>query len=178
MLRPAKDERGLTLVELILAMMVLGIISGVVANLLAYYNGLGRMTYLVLQKQNELQSVVNRILDGFGEKSGLITAKAYSLSGTLDPCGLGDTAYRSSIAFTITDNTVFTYRYESGQLFLKVDDAPEMLLMENLSCFAVKENGTNIVQLRIRSTVSGTGGERPVEIATQVKPRNAGKGGS
>jgi prepilin-type N-terminal cleavage/methylation domain-containing protein len=176
MLRFFADERGLTLVEIIMAIVIIGIISGVGAGMLAYYNGLGRKTYLVLQKQNELQTVINQILDGYGEKTGLITAKSFTLSGDADPCSMGDAAYKSILSFTIPDDTEFTYRYDEGDLYLEVTDAPDILVAEALTCFAAKNNGSNIVQLRIKSTVGGTGGERPVEIATQVKPRNVPAG--
>lgn len=176
---PRGGDNGFTLVEIILAITVLGILGGVMANAIGYYNGLGRKTYQVLLHQNELQNIINHILEGSGDVPGLVVAKEFTIDDITDPCDLdeaGHGGYGGTLEFTLPDDTEKTYRYDAdeGKLYLKVGAGAETVLMENLTCFSVKDKDDDgkIALIRLRTTVSGTGGDRIVELATQVKPRN------
>lgn len=168
------NSAGMTLLEIIAAITVLGVLTSILVHATAFWSALGNKSQRVLDRQNELQTKLNTILEGFGEYPGLLVAKDYSLAGSSDPCGMADPLQREELSFTLPDDTVITYRYDASDdtLYRQVNSDPETPHITSLSCFSAKESVGNVVLLRLRATVGGVGGDRLVELATQVKPRN------
>lgn len=168
--RPNDD--GMSLVEIIAVITVMGILSAVVAHAVGFWNGVGRKTHQLILREQELDSAVSRIIDGTPSVEGLISAVSFCVP------------HSSEISYTQTTLTPVRYFLQaegtscSGtpdtsnkKLCVQVDSSTPTVAVESIDSFSAHKNG-NIATISISTTVTGTGGPRTLEFTTSVSPRN------
>jgi prepilin-type N-terminal cleavage/methylation domain-containing protein len=167
MLQSRYNEGGFSLVEVILAMVLMGVMMGVIASAYVNWSSIGNRSQQVLQRQNELQTALNRIIEGTSSVPGLLKATSVTTSGASSPCGGS-----STLTYMVGGKTI-SYEFKDNSLEIKVDSGDSVPILSSLTCFSARLHDTDssIVLLRLEAHVKGMGGGRTVELATQVKPR-------
>jgi len=150
-------------------MALMGVLAGVIATAYVNWSSMGNRSQQVLQRQNELQTTLNRIIEGTSSIPGLLKANSVEISGASNPCGGSGT-----LKYQAGGQTVW-YIFEGNSLGIRVGNESNAItpILNSLSCFSAKldEEDDGIVLLRLRAHVKDMGGGRDVELATQIKPR-------
>ncbi|MGI6544110.1 MAG: PulJ/GspJ family protein [Limnochordia bacterium] len=169
MLQSRYNEGGFSLVEVILAMVLMGVLTGVIATAYVNWSSIGNRSRQVLQRQNELQTALNRIIDGTSSVPGLLKATSVSFEGE-ERCG-----GMSTLTYEAGGQTI-SYEFKDNSLEIKVgnsEDSDSVPILSSLECFSASpvEDVDGMVLLRLEAHVKGMGGNRTIELTTQVKPR-------
>lgn len=171
-LRRVHPDSGMTLIEIIAVIAVMGILSGVVAHAVAYWNGVGRKTHQLLLREQQVSAAMSRLINGTRGVEGLMSAVAFSMPDDTE------------LTYTQTVGTQVRYFLQSAgtscngvadsstsKLCTQVGAAQAAVVADAIDSFSVHRDG-NLATISISSIVTGTGGPRAVELTTSVKPRN------
>lgn len=159
---PAKrSERGFTLVELVIAMAIGGLLLGVVTTMLLQINLLTSIHQESLRLSHELQqaaSMLNR--DVVGAAAGEVQTAEGGVTLTLDilsipAFGTGDEP--------ITNTVRYTYS-AADQTLRRADSAGSRIISRQISALELAPTGTITSSLQVTMTVAGRGQEQQMTL--------------
>lgn len=170
------DERGFTLIEMLVTVAIIGLILAPVLTILTQGTRTEATTSKQFSQQEQAYKVFRQIVDGVSKRTalvpGLLQARALNTGGGL--------------AFQV-ENTIVTYYSADGSLYRKtcdtgtpgcavspIDPTGGTAILPNVQQFAATQAGQLVtLQLEVHSPARTTGGsDTGIRLVTEVVVRN------
>jgi prepilin-type N-terminal cleavage/methylation domain-containing protein len=153
-------DSGVTLIELILVIAVIGIISGTIVNALVFWNSVGRGAHTQINLQQDLTGALNRLVDGTKSVPGLLTATDIV------------TASESTLTYKLPSGQQVTYTLNGSNLNLSVDSISAGSIIGGLTSFSTNKLSENQISMSLSGSINTATGPRIITASTTVKLRN------